>query len=206
LNFFFIFFSFSFFSFPSFSFSSLFSFCFLFLMHNEQHCTYQQQGLSPLSYIPHGAPPASPPLPLPLPLRRAPHGWPWLPSHGEPHTSSFFFVRCQKRVHTTSLLQSPPSILSETNYNLQILRDFIFQLNSDFISNWNLNHSELLLHPYISLGAPPPCIPMPISPQNRTLASTQVPPLSPLLVVTATSIRKSSIQINPLASREKLRT
>jgi hypothetical protein len=62
------------------------------------------------------------------------------------------------------------------NSNLHILQDFIFQLNSDFISNSNLNPSGLLLHPYISLGAPPPRIPMPIYPQNRTLATTQVPP------------------------------
>jgi hypothetical protein len=56
------------------------------------------------------------------------------------------------------------------------LWDFIFQLNSDFISNSNLNPSGLLPHPYISLGAPPPRIPMPISPKNRTLAATQVLP------------------------------
>jgi hypothetical protein len=71
-----------------------------------------------------------------------------------------------------SLLQSTPSILSKTNSNLQILRDFIFQLNLDFISNSNLNPPGLLPHPYISLGAPPPRIPMPILPQNRALAAT----------------------------------
>jgi hypothetical protein len=69
-------------------------------------------------------------------------------------------------------LQFPPSILSEMNSNLWILRDFIFQLNSNFISNSNPKASELLSHAYISLGAPPPRIPMPISPQNRTLAAT----------------------------------
>jgi hypothetical protein len=90
-------------------------------------------------------------------------------------------------VRTTFLLLSPPSILSKINSNLWILRDFIFQLNSDFISNLNLNPFGLLPHPYISLGAPPPCIPMLISPQNQTLASIQVPahrrcflPLPPL--------------------------
>jgi hypothetical protein len=83
-------------------------------------------------------------------------------------------------MHMTSLLLSPPSILSETNTNIWILRDFIFQLNSDFTSNSNPKASGLLPHPYISLGAPPPCIPMPISPLNRTLAATRVPPLSPL--------------------------
>jgi hypothetical protein len=46
------------------------------------------------------------------------------------------------------------------------LWDFIFQLNSDFISNSNPKASGLLPHPYISLGAPPPCNAMPISPQN----------------------------------------
>jgi hypothetical protein len=69
-------------------------------------------------------------------------------------------------------LAIPPSILSKINSNLWILRDFIFQLNLDFISNSNLNPFRLLLHPYISLGAPPPCIPMPIYPQNQTLAAT----------------------------------
>jgi hypothetical protein len=79
-------------------------------------------------------------------------------------------------MHITSFLLCPPSILSETNSNLRILRDFVFKLNSDFISNSNLNSCRLLLHPYISLAAPPPRIPMPISPQNQNLAATQVPP------------------------------
>jgi hypothetical protein len=79
-------------------------------------------------------------------------------------------------MHKTSHLLSPPSILSETNSNLQILQDFIFQLNSDFISNSNLNPSRLLLCPYISLGAPPPHLSTSIFPQNQTLAATQVPP------------------------------
>jgi hypothetical protein len=79
-------------------------------------------------------------------------------------------------MHTTFLLLSPPSILSEMNSKLRILWDFVFQLNSDFISNSNHNPSGHLPHPYISLGAPPPRIPMPISPQNQTLASSQVPP------------------------------
>jgi hypothetical protein len=84
----------------------------------------------------------------------------------------------------TSILLFPPSILSETNSNLQILQDFIFQLNPDFISNSNLHLSELLPCPYISLGAPPPHLPAPISSQNQILAAAQVPPhhqcLSPL--------------------------
>jgi hypothetical protein len=90
--------------------------------------------------------------------------------------------------------------------NLLILQDFVFQLNSDFISNLNLNPSGLLSHSYISLGAPPPCIPMPISPQNQTLATTRVPP--PLLVplVAVTSIPKPSLEIKPRVGREKPRT
>jgi hypothetical protein len=99
-------------------------------------------------------------------------------SRGEPNTSSFFFVGSLKRMHMTSLLLSPPSIFSEMNSNLRILRDFVFQLNSDFISNSNPKASGLLPHPYKSLGAPPSCIPMPISTQNRTLAATRVPPPS----------------------------
>jgi hypothetical protein len=76
----------------------------------------------------------------------------------------------------TFLLQSPPSILSKTNSNLRILRDFIFQINSDFISNSNFNPSGLLPHPYISLGTPVPCLSTLISPPNQTLATTQAPP------------------------------
>jgi hypothetical protein len=81
-----------------------------------------------------------------------------------------------KQMHMTSLLVSPPSILSETNSNLWILWDLVFQLNSNFISNLNLNPSELLLCPYISLGAPPPHLPTSILPQNQTLSATHVPP------------------------------
>jgi hypothetical protein len=98
-------------------------------------------------------------------------------------------------MHKTSLLQSPPSILSEMNSNLQILRDFVFQLNSDFISNSNPKTFGLLPHTYISLGAPPPRITMPISPQNRTLAATRVPPPLPTPIIAATSILKPSVQI-----------
>jgi hypothetical protein len=78
----------------------------------------------------------------------------------------------------TSLLLSPALILSQTISNLRILRDSVFQLNSDFISNSNLNPSGLLPHPYISFGAPPPCIPLPIPSQNQVLADTRVPPPS----------------------------
>jgi hypothetical protein len=78
----------------------------------------------------------------------------------------------------TFLLLSLSSIFSEMNSNLRILWDSVFQLNSDFISNSNLNPSGLLPHPYISLGAPPPRIPMPIPRQNRALAATRVPPPS----------------------------
>jgi hypothetical protein len=106
-------------------------------------------------------------------------------------------------MHMTTLLLSLPLILSETNSNLQILWDFVFQLNLDFISNSNPKTSRLLPHPYISLGAPPPCIPMPISPQKRTLATTRVSPPSLLPVVTATSIPKPFLQIKPHVDREK---
>jgi hypothetical protein len=75
------------------------------------------------------------------------------------------------------------------NSNLWILRDFVFQLNLDFISNSNPKASGLLLHPYISLGAPPPHILMPISPQNQTIAATRV--------------LKLSLQIKPHAGYEK---
>jgi hypothetical protein len=79
-------------------------------------------------------------------------------------------------MRTTFLLLSPPSILSETNSSLRILQDFVFQLNSYFTSNSNLNPSGLLPLPYISFGAPPPHLSTPISPQNQTLAATWVPP------------------------------
>jgi hypothetical protein len=128
----------------------------------------------PLPSNPHASPQSLPPpcsrapallsfpLPPPLPLRRAPHDRPWSSNSGhsrpppwKAQISSVFFVGQLKRMQITSLLLSPPSILSEMNSNLRILRDFIFQLNSDFISNSNLNPSGLLPHPYISLGAPP---------------------------------------------------
>jgi hypothetical protein len=109
-------------------------------------------------------------------------------------------------MHMTSFLLSLRSILSEMNSNLQILWDSVFQLNSDFISNSNLNPSVLLPHHYISLGEPPPRIPMPIPSQNRVLATTRVPPPSPLPVVAATSILKPSLQIKPRAGREKPNT
>jgi hypothetical protein len=124
-------------------------------------------------------------------------------SHGDPHTSSFFFMGQPKWMHMTSLLLSLSSILSKMNSNLWILHHFVFQLNSDFISNSNNKAFGLLLQPNISLGARPPCIPMSISPQNRTLASTHVPPPSPLPVVAATSVPKLSLQIKPRAGREK---
>jgi hypothetical protein len=51
-------------------------------------------------------------------------------------------------MHITSLLLSPPSILSKTNSNLRILWDFAFQLNLDFISNSNPKDFRLLPHHY----------------------------------------------------------
>jgi hypothetical protein len=70
----------------------------------------------------------------------------------------------------------------------------------------NLNPFGLLAHPYISLGAPHPCIPLPIPSQNRALAATRVSPPSPLPVVAATSIPKPCLQIKPCAGREKPNT
>jgi hypothetical protein len=96
----------------------------------------------------------------------------------------------------TSLLLSPPSILSEMNSNLWILWDFVFQLNSDFISNSNLKPTGLLSHPYISLGAPPPRVPMPIFPQNRTLGANRVPPPSLVPLIAATSFPKPPFKLN----------
>jgi hypothetical protein len=95
---------------------------------------------------------AAPPLPcFYSPSTPSPASYPWsaiklsglamAAHHRRPQPSSVFFVGQPKRMRTTFLLPSPPSILSETNSNLQILRDFIFQLNSDFISNSNLNPS-----------------------------------------------------------------
>jgi hypothetical protein len=101
-------------------------------------------------------------------------------------------------MHKTSHLLSPPSILSETNSNLQILQDFIFQLNSNFISNSNLNPSGLLLCPYISLGAPPPHLPTSILPQNQTLAATQVPPRRRCLSSPPPLFQSPPFKLNPV--------
>jgi hypothetical protein len=119
-------------------------------------------------------------------------------SHWEPHTNLFFFMGWPKWMHMTSLLQSPPSILSKTNSNLWILRDFVFQLNSDFISNSNINPSGLLLHPYISLREPPPRIPMPISSQNQTLAATHVPPRRWCLLPLLHLFQSLPFKLNPM--------
>jgi hypothetical protein len=102
-------------------------------------------------------------------------------------------------MHTTSLLLSPPSTLTETNSNLRILQDFIFQLNSDFISNLNLNPSGLLLCPYISLGAPTPCLPIPISSKNWTLAATQVPPHRRCLSPPPPLFQSPPFKLNPVS-------
>jgi hypothetical protein len=120
-----------------------------------------------------------------------------------PQTSSIFFMGQSTWMCMTFLLLSPPSILSETNSNLRILRDFIFQLNSDFISNSNLNPSRLLPHPYISLGASPQRLSTPISLQNQTLATTLSSTTSPVPLTTATPVPKSSHQIKPRAGHEK---
>jgi hypothetical protein len=138
--------------------------------------------------LPAAAPPApllspSPSLPSPASSSMVGHGAQSLAtaaSHGKTQPSSVFFMGQLKRMCTTFLLLSLSSILSETNSNLRILRDFVFQPNSDFISNSNFNPSELLPHTYIRSGAPPPCPSMQILPQNQTLAVTRVPPPSPV--------------------------
>jgi hypothetical protein len=64
-------------------------------------------------------------------------------------------------------LSIPASILSETNSNVWVSWDFVFKRNLDFISNSNFNPFGLLPHPYISLGAPPPRLPIPILPKHK---------------------------------------
>jgi hypothetical protein len=126
---------------------------------------------------------------------------PWRASH------KLVFLRGINKTDAYDLPLAIPILnFTRTMSNLRILRDSIFQLNSDFISNSNLNRSGLLPHPYISLGAPPLCIPMQIPSQNRVLATTRVPPSSPLPVVAATSIPKPSLQIKPRAGHEKPKT
>jgi hypothetical protein len=101
-------------------------------------------------------------------------------------------------MRTIFLLLSSPSILSEMNSNLRILWDFVFQLNSDFISNSNLIPFGLLLRPCISLGAPPPHFPMSILPQNQTLDATQVPPHRQCLSPSPTLFQSSTFKLNPV--------
>jgi hypothetical protein len=184
-------FPFSFFL-PFFSFLSLlFSSSFLLLL---PPCTTHSTGPNQRSSGP-SSPPKAHPSPSPSPSL-----------HGRPQTSSIFIVGQSKRMHTTFLLLSPPSILSEINSNLWILQDFIFQLNSDFISNSNPNPSRLLPHPNICLGATPPPLSTPISPQNQTLAATLSSTTSSVPLATATPIPKSSLQIKPCVGHEKPRT
>jgi hypothetical protein len=87
-----------------------------------------------------------------------------------------------------------------TSFNFWISWDFVFQTNSDFISNSNLNS---LPHPYISSGAPPAHPSKPILPQNRTLAATLSSTTSPVPLVAATPVLKSSLQIKRRVGREK---
>jgi hypothetical protein len=115
----------------------------------------------------------SPPPPHLFPSRRAPiagHRTPTPAMAALPRrasTKAVFLHGTTKMMRTTFLSLSPVSILSETNSNLWILRDFIFQPNLDFISNSNFNPFRLLPCPYISLGAPPPPLPMPISLKHK---------------------------------------
>jgi hypothetical protein len=158
--------------------------------------------------------PFSLPLPLPPPstLRQAPP-WPamelevrpWPPPMESSKQAHFSLWDDQKRC-AQPLLLYPPSILSEMDSNLQILQDFVFQPNSDFISNSNFNPSRLLPRPNISLGAPPPCPSTQILPQNQTLAATLSSTTSPVPLIAATPVPNSSLQIKPRASRGKPRT
>jgi hypothetical protein len=91
----------------------------------------------------------------------------------------------------TSFLLSPPSILFKTNANIRILGNFIFQLNTNFISNLNLTPSRLLL---------PPCIPMPILPQNQSLAATQVPPRHWCLSSLPPLFESPPFKLNPVSA------
>jgi hypothetical protein len=85
-----------------------------------------QQHIPPIPLLP------PPPLTLPSELTMASHGalksghgrLPWRGS-----TKLVFFVGQPKQIHKTFHLLSPLTILSETNSNLRILWDFIFQPN-----------------------------------------------------------------------------
>jgi hypothetical protein len=136
-----------------------------------------QQDAAPKPSPPTAPQPAAPPAPAlisppPYPLQRAHmagHGaqspamaaLPW-----RAPTKDVFLHGTTKWMYKTFLFLFTAPILSETNSNLWILRDFVFKRNLDFISNSKFNPSGLLPHRYISLGAPSPCIPMPVSPQN----------------------------------------
>jgi hypothetical protein len=153
-----------------------------------------------------------PPLLLSSPSLSSPasqHGRPWSSSSTmttlpcRTPTKVVFLWWWSKWMHMTSLLLSPALILSEINSSLWILCDFIFQTNSDFISNSNFNLFRLVPPLYINLGAPTPCLPTPISPQNWTLAATWPPPPSPVPLITATSFPKSSCPNKSHVDREK---
>jgi hypothetical protein len=98
-------------------------------------------------------------------------------------------------MHMTFLLLSLPSILSEMNSNLRILQDFIFQLNSNFISNSNLNPSGLLPRPYMSSVAPPPRPSMPILPQNQNLAATMSSTMSLVPLFQSTPFKLNPVSV-----------
>jgi hypothetical protein len=134
-------------------------------------------------------PPA--PLALPCPSNSGHSCPPWRT------LTKVIFLRGQpKRMHTTSLLLSPPSILSETNSNLWILWDFIFQLNSDFTS-----YTPLYKHGCTSLTSSDVNFTLKPIPSHHP-SSTMMP--VPLTVTTP--VPKSSLQIKPRASRETPRT
>jgi hypothetical protein len=124
---------------------------------------------------PHAAPSCTPSPPPPSPSSPSPLSSPW-PSHGAPtpdraalpwRATQLIFLHGITKTDAYDIpLVIPTLNFIRTNSNLRILRDFVFQLNSDFISNSNRKAFGLLPHPYISLGAPPTRIPMPIPPQN----------------------------------------
>jgi hypothetical protein len=156
--------------------------------------------------MPHSR--APPPLPFPFPLSpicdEHPHGRPWSTKSGngcspmESSNQGHFSLWDNQNGYTRPPSCYPPSILSEMNSNLRILRDFVFQLNSDFISNSNLNPFRLLLGPYISLGAPPPRFPISILPQNQILAATQLPPRRQCLSLPPHLFQSPPFKLNPV--------
>jgi hypothetical protein len=117
--------------------------------------------------------------------------------HGKPQPSSIFSWDNQNGCAQSSSCYPQPQFYLKLTLISEFCGILFLQTSSDFISNSNFNPSRLLPHPYISLGAPPLCMPMPISPQNQTLAATQAPPLSSVPLIAVISIPNLSYQIKP---------